>query len=163
MSQNCNSSEKTAFLRYLQVAHAQNARAGAYARKFLKCLKWPEMDFGLIHEWFWAFLNFARALTRGRTRTRAFKMLELFRLIWIFIMPNMNEKWHSVMKIWSWDDFYKMAPGWRHDDPMTLKMTRNPRSRYDWWFLKIWRKMIQPVPRSRLHKKVGTNKKNNEI
>ena len=25
------------------------------------------------------------------------------------------------MKIWTWVDFYKMAPGWRHDDVESMK------------------------------------------
>ena len=75
---------------------------------------------------FWAFLFFARALTRGRTHARAFSDLKLTGRILTLIMINMNEKCLSVMKIWSWvkstKKKHKMAPGWRHEDLMTLKM-----------------------------------------
>ena len=42
---------------------------------------------------------FARALTRGRTRTRAFFDLKLTGLILTLIIINMNEKYLLVMKI----------------------------------------------------------------
>ena len=60
-SRNCKSSEKTAFLRYQWLAHTQNARAGVYARNFLKCLEWPETYSYLIKKWFGAFENFTHA------------------------------------------------------------------------------------------------------
>ena len=108
---------------------ANNARANLCLRKFskfLKCLKWPQTYSNLIKKWFWAFFIFARALTRGRTRTRAFFYLKLTGRILTLIVINMNDKWFTVMKIWSWVDFtrvlHKMAPGWRHDILMNLKM-----------------------------------------
>ena len=65
---------------------------------------------------FWAFKNFAHALTRGRTRTRAFFDLKLTGLILTLIMINMNEKYLLVMKIWSWDDFQKISQNGALDD-----------------------------------------------
>ena len=47
---------------------------------------------------------FSRALTRERTRTRALIDLKLTGRILTIIVINMNEKWFTVMKIWSWVD-----------------------------------------------------------
>ena len=70
----------------------ENARACSYARIFIKCLKWPDNVCKINLRRFWAFKNFARALTRGCTRTRAFFDLKLTGLILTLIMINMNEK-----------------------------------------------------------------------
>ena len=86
----------------------ENARACACARFFIKCLKWPKTYAKYNLRRFWEFWKFARALTRGRTRMRAFFDLKLTGLILTFIMINMNEKWLLVMKIWSWVDFQKI-------------------------------------------------------
>ena len=67
---------------------------------------------------FWAFLNFARALTRGRTHARAFFYLKLTGRILNLIMINMNKKCLSVMKIWSWVESTKNNTKWRLDDVM---------------------------------------------
>ena len=74
----------------------ENARAIFY--KMLK-MTWNVCKKNLRR--FWEFFNFARALTRGRTRTRAFFDLKLTGRILTLIMINMNEKWFLVMKIWS--------------------------------------------------------------
>ena len=59
----------------------KNARACSYRAIFYKMLKmtWNVCKINLRR--FWAFKNFARALTRGRTRTRAFFDLKLTGLI----------------------------------------------------------------------------------
>ena len=103
---------------------------GRYARKrarmrvcviFYKMLKmaWNVCKQNLRR--FWAFTIFARALTRGRTRTCAFFDLKLTGRILTLIMINMNEKWISVMKIWTWVNIHKMAPRWRHQSRSRLK------------------------------------------
>ena len=62
-SKKCKSFE---FCLSVRVVYAHNARADAYARKILKCLKWPETCSKLIKKWFWAFLNFdARVSARN--------------------------------------------------------------------------------------------------
>ena len=87
----------------------ENARACAVRAIFYKMLKmtWNVCKKNLRR--FWAFKIFARALTRGRTRTRAFFDLKLTGLILTLIMINMNEKLLLVMKIWSWVDFQKIS------------------------------------------------------
>ena len=95
---------------------------------FAKCLKWPKTycKINLIKKWFWAFLNFARELTRGRTHARAFFDLKLTGRILTLIMINMNEKWpfryEDMIMSKKYQTKHKMAPGWRHEDLMTLKM-----------------------------------------
>ena len=71
---------------------------------------------------FGAFWMFARALTRGRTRTRAFMYMYLTEIKLTFIMTSLNEKWLSIMKIWQWLDFYKMAPRLRNQWRSRLKI-----------------------------------------
>ena len=101
--------KKMAILCCVIVFTRENARACTCARFFYKMLKmsWNVCKINLRR--FWAFNNFARTLTRGRTRTRAFFYLKLTGLILTLIMINMNEKWLLVMKIWSWVDFQKIS------------------------------------------------------
>ena len=95
----------------------ENARACACASFFAKCLKWHETYTKKIWDDFEHFY-FLRA--------RAFFDLKLTGRILTLIMLNMSKKCLSVMKIWSWVEStkkkHKMAPGWRHEDLMTLKM-----------------------------------------
>ena len=98
----------------------ENARACACARFFCKMLKmaWNVCKKNLRR--FWAFLNFARELTRGRTHARAFFDLKLTGRILTLIMINMNEKCLPVMKIWSWVKSTKKNTKWRLDDVMKI-------------------------------------------
>ena len=69
---------------------------------------------------------FARALSRGRTHARAFSDLKLTGRILTLIMINMNEKclcrYEDMIMSKKYQKKHKMAPGWRHEDLMTLKM-----------------------------------------
>ena len=109
--------KKMAILCCVMVLRAKtraHARVRAIFYKMLK-MTWNVCKKNLRR--FWAFKIFARVMTRGRTRTRAFFDLNLTGLILTLIMINMNEKLLLVMKIWSWVDFqifHKMAPRWRH-------------------------------------------------
>ena len=78
-------------------ARKYDARGRAQIFEMLK-MAWNVCKMNLSR--FWAFLIFARALTRGRTRTRASGYLKIIGLKLTLIMPNMNKKWPSVMKIW---------------------------------------------------------------
>ena len=79
----------------------ENARACCLRAIFYKMLKmtWNVCKKNLRR--FRAFKIFARVMTRGRTRTRAFFDLNLTGLILTLIMINMNEILLLVMKIWS--------------------------------------------------------------
>ena len=96
----------------------ENARACACASFFAKCLKMASNVCKKNLTRFWAFLFFARALTRGRTHARAFSDLKLTGRILTLIMINMNRKCLSVMKIWSWVKSTKKNTKWRLDDVM---------------------------------------------
>ena len=86
-----------------------NVRANLCARKGVPTQKFRNAWNGLKRTLIWSksdyehFL-FLRAPTRGRTRTRAFIDLKLTGWILTIIVINMNEKWFTVMKIWSWVD-----------------------------------------------------------
>ena len=103
---------------------AKNARACAFEWFLVKCSIWLETcakknGNNLEH------FKFLRARKRAHERVRAdlrtFFDLKLTGRILILFMINMNEQLLSVMKIWSLVDFYKMAPGWRHDNFESLK------------------------------------------
>ena len=103
----------------------ENARACSYARFCIKCfnMTWNVCKINLRR--FWAFKNFAHALTRGRTRTRAFFDLKLTGLILTLIMINMNVKipfgyedmimrWFSKnFTKWRLDDVISQGQGWK--------------------------------------------------
>ena len=95
-----------------------NTHACACARFFCEMLKMAWNVCKIYLRRFRAFLNFARALTRGRTHARAFFYLKLTGRILNLIMINMNKKCLSVMKIWSWVESTKKNTKWRLDDVM---------------------------------------------
>ena len=70
---------------------------------------------------------FARALTRGRTHARAFSDLKLTFLIDIDLNHDKYEwempfRYEDMILSKKYQKKHKMAPGWRHEDLMTLKM-----------------------------------------
>ena len=87
----------------------KNVRANLCARKGVRTQNSRNAWNGLKRTLIWSksdyehFL-FLRAPTRGRTRTRALIDLKLTGRILTIIVINMNEKWFTVMKIWSWVD-----------------------------------------------------------
>ena len=140
----------------------ENARACSYARFFYKMLKmtWNVCKKNLRQ--FWAFKNFARALTRGRTRTRAFSDLILTGLILTLIMINMIEKSLLVMKIWSRVYFQKISQNGAYMTSSVKVKVENltvscPHA-YT-YVCQISRYLIQPFPSNLANKKVGRNKK----
>ena len=116
--------ENSAILCCKMLVRAKNARACAWARFFIKCSIWPETYAKKIRddlEHFKFLRARKRADERARAHLRTFFDLKLTGRILILIVIIMNEKYFSVMKIWSLVDFHKMAPGWRHDDFESLK------------------------------------------
>ena len=101
---------------------ARNARGDTYGRKILKCLKWPDSYSPLIVKWFWAFLNFDARVRARHDLYVTFDDMTCWPLTWSICDMNMNDLCLCIMKIWWITWFHKMAPGWRHDDLMTLKM-----------------------------------------
>ena len=121
-------------LRYGKMS--DDARAPVRARKFLKCLKWPETYSNYVEKWFWAFWNFD-----GRVRARhdlcmTFDGMTFWPLTWSLCDVNMNDSWWLLRKISMIMWFYKMASRWRHDDVMILAMLEKP----DFMDLDIWLK-----------------------
>ena len=116
--------ENSAILCCKMLVRAKNARACAWARFFIKCSIWPETYAKKIWddlEHFKFLRARKRADERARAHLRTFFDLKLTGRILILIVIIMNEKYFSVMKIWSLVDFHKMAPRWRHDDFESLK------------------------------------------
>ena len=101
---------------------ARTARGDKYGRKFLKCFKWPDSYSPLIVKWFWAFYNFDARVRARHDLYVTFDDMTCWPLTWSICDMNMNDLWWRIMKIWWIMWFHKMAPGWRHDNLMTLKM-----------------------------------------
>ena len=97
------------------------AKTRAHARErifFIKCSIWPET---YVKKNWDDLEHFKFLRARKRAHLGTFIDLKLTGRILILIVIIMNEKYFSVMKIWSLVDFHKMAPGWRHDDFESLK------------------------------------------
>ena len=117
--------KKMAILFFFNGVTRENARACSYARFFIKCLKLPETYANINLRRFWAFKNFARALTRGRTRTRAFFDLKLTGLILTLIMDKyeweMTYRYENMIMSnfsehftkWRLDDVISQGQGWK--------------------------------------------------
>ena len=70
----------------------------------------------------WAFLNFNARIRACHDLYLTFGVMTCCPLTWSICDMNMIDLWWRVMKIWWIMWFHKMAPGWRHEDLMTLKV-----------------------------------------